>query len=138
MLKYLTLLGIFSLLGCQEQKPLIHWYHQKSLKEKPVTCLALQLPQENPLILQTLQSLYTFEPTCHDRLEVSFKEGIVCNSQKNASASALGHFPHSYLKMELHRGFSLLYSYYIDLPQSVEPSDVKEGFLQVKHDLFQK
>ena len=121
------------LLGCDE-KPMVNVYHKEILKTPP-TCLALQVVPSNPTVTKTLQKMYAFTPLCDYRLDVSFKEGIHCNSTQNAASSALGHFPHSYLKMEIRKGFSLQYSYYIDLSETVSANDVKKGFSKINDDL---
>ena len=43
--------------------------------------------------------------------------------------------PKSYLRMEIHRGFSLKYSYYIDLSEDATAEDVEEGFEEIVSDL---
>ena len=132
MLKLLPICFIL-LAGCGN-KPLINVYN-KNILEKKIGCLKLSVLPENRSITNVLQELYPFSQRCDDRLEVSFKDNIVCNSHYNAQSKALGKMPSSYLKMELRHGLSLQYSYYIDLSHKPDKDDIKEGFERISEDL---
>ena len=109
--------------------------YDKSILNKKPTCLQLSVMPEDKHIRSTLQQLYDFNQSCGYRLDVSFKQSIVCNSHYNAQSKALGKMPSSYLKMELRRGLSLKYSYYMDLDHKPDKEDVEEGFEQFRKDL---
>jgi len=68
-------------------------------------------------------------------LQVEHKNGIICNSSYNAPQKALSNFPNSYLKLELHKGLLLLYSYYIDLDHKPDDSDISEAMDRLKREL---
>jgi len=131
-MKYLLSLCMF-LIGCDE-KPMINIYQQEILKVPP-NCLQLQVSPPNSKIESTLNSIYAFISSCPYKLEVSYKKGIHCNSTQNAYSSALGKFPSSYLKMEVRKGLSLQYSYYIDLQNSVTNNDLSNGINRIREDL---
>jgi len=54
----------------------------------------------------------------------------------NASGQSLGKFPKSFLKLEVRKGFTMEYSYYIDLLNNVDSDDVEEGFATLKKDIL--
>ena len=126
---------IFSLFisGCGD-KPMTTIYDKSILNQK-IECLKLSVIPKDKQIASTLQHLYHFSQTCKYRLEVSFKQSIVCNSHYNAQSKALGKMPNSYLKMELRSGLRLQYSYYIDLDHKPDKEDVEDGFEQFREDL---
>jgi len=130
---YLVILLIFLFNGCKE-KPLIHVY-DKSIRTEPPTCLALSVFPQNDAMESVLKKRYTFTPSCPYRLEVSYKNGIHCNSNQNSQIKALAGMPKSYLRLEIRRGLSLQYSYYIDLAGDATAEDVEEGFEEIVSDL---
>ena len=79
--------------------------------------------------------MYPFRPDCPYRLSVTTKENIHCNSNQNSDRKALSAFPTSFIRMEIHRGMRLVYSYYVDLPKSAEKSDIRRAFRKVFNDL---
>ena len=85
---------------------------------------------------ETLNKLYKFTPDCDYRLEVSKKGGIVCNSNQNAAKKTLSNFPSTYLRMDVSQGNRAVYSYYIDLLDSVSEDDVKSAFSRMKKDIL--
>ncbi len=133
MLKYFSIIAILLLAGCQKDATVT--IYDKQVTRTPINCLALRVVPENKEITQTLRSLYRFDPACKQRLEVSYKSGIVCNSPYNAPQKTLSTFPSSYLNMEIRKGFMLQYSYYVDLDHKPDASDVKEGFERIESDL---
>ena len=88
------------------------------------------------LLEQTLNNLYKFSPDCDYRLEVSKKGGIVCNSNQNAAKKTLSNFPSTYLRMDISKENKRVYSYYIDLLDSVSDDDIKSAFLRMKKDIL--
>ena len=82
-------------------------------------------PKES--IENKLNELYSFDKNCNLDLHVSYKSSIVCNSNQNAGKKALG-MAKSYLRLELKKGTRLLYSYYIDLDDNLQDSDIQNGF----------
>ncbi len=138
MIKMIKRLSVVTLLiflfnGCKE-KALIHVY-DKSIETDPPTCLALSVFPQNDAMESVLKKHYSFTASCPYRLEVSYKTGIHCNSNQNSQTKALCGMPKSYLRMEIHRGFSLKYSYYIDLSEDATAEDVEEGFEEIVSDL---
>ena len=133
MRTYFFLLLLLFISGC-DSKPLITVY-DKSILNKKIDCLQLSVMHKDKQITSTLQHLYPFSQTCSYRLEVSFKQSLVCNSHYNAQSKALGKMPNSYLKMELRHGLSLQYSYYIDLDHKPYKEDLEEGLERLKEDL---
>ena len=133
MRTYFFLLLLLFISGC-DSKPLITVY-DKNILNKKIDCLQLSVMHKDKQITSTLQHLYPFSQTCSYRLEVSFKQSLVCNSHYNAQSKALGKMPNSYLKMELRHGLSLQYSYYIDLDHKPYKEDLEEGLERLKEDL---
>jgi len=82
-----------------------------------------------------MQHLYAFKEQCPYKLTISYKNGITCNSTFNVQTKVVNGFPKSYLNMEIRRGFSLQYSYYIDLMEDVTSEDLRKGFNRMKQDL---
>ena len=134
MRTYFFLLLLLFISGC-DSKPLITVY-DKSILNKKIDCVQLSVMHKDEQITSTLQHLYPFSQRCIYRLEVSFKQSIVCNSHYNAQSKALGKMPNSYLKMELRHGLSLQYSYYIDLDHKPDKEDLEEGLERLKEDLY--
>ena len=100
--------------------------------------MKLQVFPKNKMIEETMQHLYDFDPSCPLRLEISYKNGITCNSTFNIQTKSINGFPSSYLNMELKKGFSLKYSYYVDLTDDVTAEDIEDGFERMKEDLIIK
>ena len=97
--------------------------------------MKLQVFPENKTIEKTMHRLYHFDDSCPLRLEISYKNGITCNSTFNVQTKSMNGFPSSYLNMELKQGFSLKYSYYVDLMEDVREEDLKRGFARMQEDL---
>jgi len=129
-------LFVFSVLltGCQDKS--IVTVYDKNVTQKPVSCLSLRVIPDDMKIREKLETLYAFKEQCKQRLEVSYKSQIVCNSAYNAPQKALSHFPNSYLNMEIRQGFTLQYSYYIDLDHKPDASDIEKGFDRIRKDLM--
>ena len=122
------------LLTACDDKAMVTVY-KKQITQTPISCMKLMVFPEDPMITQTLQKRYHFSDTCDLTLEVSYKSGIKCNSRFNVATKTTTNFPNSYLKMELRRGMTLQYSYYIDLTQKPDKNDVEKGFDRLQKDL---
>jgi hypothetical protein len=134
-MKY-TLFAITTLLlltACDD-KAMVTIY-KKKITQHPISCMKLNVFPEEPMIIQTLKKRYHFNEDCDLTLDVSYKSGIKCNSRFNVATKTTTNFPNSYLKMELRRGFSLQYSYYIDLTKKPNVDDVNSGFDRLEKDL---
>ena len=121
------------LTGCGD-KAQSHLY-DKHYKSGTLSCMRLQVIPYDKKIESTLHKYYDFSTKCPYVLQVEHKNSIVCNSSYNAPQKALSNFPNSYLKLELHKGLSLLYSYYIDLDHKPDESDISEGMERLQYDL---
>ena len=134
MSKILLLSLLLLLTACQEKmKPIVI---KNSSLETPISCLNLNiLDQEDDLVNQ-LNQLYKFKKSCNYRLTLTYKQDIVCNSSYNVGLKSMGKFPKSFLKLEVRKGLNVLYSYYVDLYSNANNDDVEEGFSQLKNDLL--
>jgi len=113
---------------------MVHYY-DKGIKSAKLECLSYTLFPRSDAMEKVLKRDYRFDGACPYRLEISYKDGIHCNTTQNAAREAIGDFPNSYMKIELKRGFDLLYSYYRDLKGSATVDDLKEGLERVSSDL---
>ena len=132
--KTVCFLSAVLLLTACDDKSIVTVY-DKSVVQKPISCLRLQIVPDDEEIRKILEGLYSFQKDCKQRLEVSYKSQIVCNSAYNAPQKALSNFPTSYLNMEIRQGFTLQYSYYVDLDHKPDASDIEKGFERIKRDL---
>jgi hypothetical protein len=134
-LRSLLPLLLFSLFlnGCND-KAIVNTY-DKTISQKPIKCLKLTMHPGQAALEKTMRDLYRFDPSCPLRLEISYKNGITCNSTHNIQSKAVNGFPSSYLTMEIRKGLSLKYSYYIDLDEAVTPEDLRRGFDRIREDL---
>jgi hypothetical protein len=130
------MISIFLLTACNDHA-IVNIY-DKSILKTPITCMKLQVFPKNEMIEQTMNRLYHFDPSCPMRLEISYKNGITCNSTFNVQTKSISGFPSSYLNMELKKGFSLKYSYYVDLTEDVTSEDIEHGFERMQEDLIIK
>jgi len=120
--------------GCSDNA-MVTTYDKQIINEK-IPCMRLVVFPPDNEIQKTLEVMYSFKKECNFTLNVSNKGGITCNSTQNATNRALSNFPSSYLKIELKKESSLLYSYYIDLKSDVKESDIKNAFNRIKNDLL--
>jgi hypothetical protein len=109
--------------------------YNKKITQIKIPCMKLVVFPPNEKIESYLDSLYTFDTNCSYRLEVDTKSGITCNSNQNYQKKALEEFPTSYLKMQIKESSKLQYSYYKDIREEVEVSDVKEAIKRISEDL---
>jgi hypothetical protein len=130
---YGTLL-LFFLTACGDDNAMVTVY-DKAILDTPISCMKLHIFPKNKMIEETIQHLYRFDPSCPLKLDISYKNGITCNSTFNVQTKSINGFPSSYLNMELREGFSLKYSYYIDLKGEVKPKDLEKGFDRIRKDL---
>ena len=129
--KYLLLLPLVLLSGCSDNA--ITMFYDKEFSKPP--CLKLVVFPPDDMLIDSMKDLYEFEKTCEYKLQVSKKGGITCNSIHNAGKKTTSNFPSGYLKMDITKDSKRLYSYYIDITNTLTKSDVKDGFNRVKEDL---
>jgi len=127
------LLCIFAFSACDDKA--VVTVYDKSVIKTPIHCLSLRIVPEERNIRKALELYYPFKRGCPQRLEVSYKSGIVCNSPYNAPKKTLSCFPNSYLTMEVRRGLKLQYSYYIDLDHKPGITEIEKGFERIRSDL---
>lgn len=108
----------------------------KSVSENKISCLRLVVFPPDKVLESTLHNIYSFDENCEYRLEVSKKGGIVCNSNQNAAKKTLSNFPSTYLRMDVSKNSKPIYSYYIDLLDSVSTEDVKSAFSRLQKDIL--
>jgi hypothetical protein len=109
--------------------------YDKKITQTKIPCMKLLVFPPNETIENYLKTQYSFDANCSLELEVSTKSGITCNSNQNYQTKALGAFPTSYLKMQITENSRLKYSYYKDLKEEVQVSDVECAFERIKEDL---
>jgi hypothetical protein len=133
--KILILIGLSILfISCQKRAKAVVI---KSPKLKtPISCMALSEVGVEKGFLNKLRKMYDFNQSCSNRLYISYKRDIICNSSYNAVMKNTHGFPKSYLKFELKRGLDTLYSYYIDLYNNVDIDDIENEFKIVRDDLL--
>jgi hypothetical protein len=119
-------------LGCSDQGEV--YITDKTILDTQVECMELLVFPPNKEIESTLYSLYPFKKECIYKLEISYKSGIVCNSNQNFDKKVLG-MPSSYLRMEIKKNNKLLYTYYKDLKNDLTNKDVITGFDTIKEDI---
>ena len=108
----------------------------KDITENKIPCMRLVVFPPDKVLEHTLKKLYKFSPDCDYRLEVSKKGAIVCNSNQNAAKKTFSNFPSTYLRMDVSQGNRAVYSYYIDLLDSVSEDDVSSAFARLKKDIL--
>jgi len=135
-LKYIIYgqLLLFAFSGCSDSA--IVKTFDKDITTNKIPCLRLIVFPPDKVLEQTLQKLYKFTPDCEYRLEVSKKGGIICNSNQNAAKKTLSNFPSTYLRIDVTKENKAVYSYYIDLLDSVREDDVKNAFSRMKKDIL--
>ena len=132
--RFFTFGILFSITACGN-KAIVNVY-DKSIQKTSIPCLKLILYPPNAMIEKRIKQHYRFtNRSCPYRLEISYKNGIACNSTQNVQTKSINGFPSSYLKMEIRKGFSLQYSYYIDLMSKVDSDDIDDGFKRLEEDL---
>jgi len=124
---------LFVLSGC-EDRSIVNLY-DKTLADTEIPCLKLRVFPPDPEAGRTIEALYPFSAECPYTLELSTKAGIHCNATTNVPQKVTGNFPTAYLRLELRRGLRLLYSYYIDLTQPPDASDIRKGFKRLQSDV---
>ena len=122
------------LTACQEKaKPVII---KSSTVETPLSCLNLPIINKEDKLLQHLNTLYAFKSNCSYTLTLSYKKDITCNSTQNIGLKTMGKFPRSFIKLEVRKGLTVVYSYYVDLYSNIDNNDIEEGFAYLKNDLI--
>jgi hypothetical protein len=132
-IKYIVIVILIFIAGCEEKaKPVII---SNSSIQKPISCLALERVDNNDLV-KKLESLYKFSDNCEYKLALKYKKDIVCNSAYNANMKSMGKFPKSFIQLEVRKGLTPVYSYYVDLYHNANSDDLKEGFDRLKKDIL--
>ncbi len=122
------------MIGCSKKsEPLIK---KDANLSTPIMCMSLNELAIEKSFIDKLHTLYTFDKDCDLKLTVKYKKDIVCNSPYNSNGKSVSQFPKSFLKLELRRGFNIVYSYYIDLYNNVDIDDVEDAFKRVEKDLL--
>lgn len=129
-LKYFTL-TISTLLFTACSDGSISQINDNSILEQDTKCLKLVVFPPKQSISQALENLYKFDKDCELSLVVSYKTGIVCNSNQNLDKKVKG-LPDAYLRLEIKKGTRLYYSYYKDLPDALDDVDIKKAFKELK------
>ena len=124
---------IFLLSGCSDDAQVN--YYDKSLKSNKLKCISYTPESNNTLDIE-LSKLYKFNKNCHNRLNLSYKSGIVCHSPYNVARKVNSNFPSAYITLEVRSGFKLRYSYYKDLTGKATISDLKDAFNRLKEDIL--
>ncbi len=133
--KILILIGLsFLFISCQKRAKAV--IIKSSKLEIPISCMALSEVGVEKDFLNKLREMYDFNQSCSNRLYISYKRDITCNSSYNAVIKNTHGFPKSYLKFELKRSLNNLYSYYIDLYNNVDIDDIENEFKIIKQDLL--
>jgi len=133
----IAILAVFLIVvnsGCKDSNAQVNIYDSNITKEK-IPCLSLRVFPPNSDIKKSMQRLYPFKSNCPYSLDISYSNGIVCNSNANAPQKTLSQFPSSYLRFEIRKGIRLLYSYYLDLTHSVDSGDLEDTFDRLKSDI---
>jgi len=132
MKNYILILCFLLFVGCSDDSQV--FIYDKSILDKKIGCLRLTVFPPNKMISETLENLYDFKQKCDYNLIISYKTGIVCNSNQNSDKKVVG-LPKSYLRMELKQHRALSYTYYKDLQNNVSKDDVVDGFNKLNEDL---
>lgn len=132
MKKYILPFLFLLFVGCSDSGEV--FVQDKEILDAKIECMGLTVFPPNKEIEDTLNKLYTFKKGCDYDLIISYKSGIVCNSNQNSQRKAQG-LPSSYLRMEIKKEGRLLYTYYKDLKHNLESNDIKKGFEVIDGDL---
>lgn len=128
------LLSLF-VLSCSSDKAEVHVYNEEIVKEK-IPCLRLVVFPPDEELEVSFKKLYQFDESCEFKLIVEKKNGITCNSSHNHELKAKGNFPTSYLKLQLNKSYTIVYSYYIDLKEDVKELDIQNAFMRLEKDIL--
>lgn len=131
VIKFL-LASILLFSGCTDNS--ISMVHNKKILDEKIECLRLVVFPPREDISDAFESVYKFKDDCDLALIVSYKGGIVCNSNQNSQIKAL-RMPSSYIRLEIKKANQLLYSYYKDIDDEIKQQDIKDGFGKIKKDL---
>jgi len=130
---FFLLMGV---MGCDERE--VARVNHALTHATPLSCLKLNTIGLEPAFKEVLFLEYAFDDACPWTLDVRYKRDIVCNSSYNAVSKNLGKFPRSFLKLEVREGMKVVYSYYIDLYDNVDKSDLQRGIKRLKKDLLSR
>jgi hypothetical protein len=132
LLVFYILSFIIALNGCSDNATVVHY----DKKETHLPCLSLTVFPPDATISTTLQSLYPFQQECPYELQASRKNGITCNSNQNADKKALSNFPSGYIRLDVYKKRTYIYSYYKDLTDKLTKEDITQAFERLKDDLL--
>ena len=110
-------------------------FYDKNLTKHPPTCLALSPIYHDKKTRLILKNIYPFRADCPYRVTLSTKTNIHCNSNQNSERKALSSFPTSFIRIEIRQGMRLVYSYYVDLPNRPDTSEIISAFNKVSKDI---
>jgi len=128
---YILLLGLV-LSSCSDDATVVQYQKQ----EDTLPCLKLVVFPPDAQITNTLTKLYPFSDQCPYELQVSRKGGITCNSHYNADKKALSNFPSGYIRLDVYKKRTYLYSYYKDLTHKLTKKDITQAFERLEDDLL--
>ena len=125
-------MSIIFFIGCSDNY--ISQISNKEILESKIKCMRLIVFPPKDSIENSLNELYTFSNDCELKLIVSYKDSITCNSNQNSHIKARG-MAKSYLRLELKKKNELMYSYYKDLKDNLQNSDIQNAFHTMKQKL---
>jgi len=132
MYKVSIVLLILFLSNCSDDATVVHYHKQQGT----LPCLKLVVFPPDAQITNTLTKLYTFSDQCPYELQASRKNGITCNSNQNADKKALSNFPSGYIRLDVYKKRTYIYSYYKDLTDKLTKEDITQAFERLKDDLL--
>ncbi|MFT7860718.1 MAG: hypothetical protein ABXS93_07260 [Sulfurimonas sp.] len=128
---FVLFFGLF-LLGCSKEGEV--YIQDQKILDTPIKCMRLVVFPPNKEFETTLRSLYSFEQNCSYELVLSYKTGIVCNSNQNYAKKTAG-LPSGYIRMEIKQEGHLAYTYYKDLKKTLDDEELLIGFKRIQEDL---
>jgi len=98
--------------------------YNKDLVSKKFTCLKLHLSPYSSKTINTVKSLYTFNDTCNNTLEIKYKSKIACNSKYNTNKQF-----NSFVQLSILKDNKLIYVVYKDLKEDANINEeIKKGY----------
>ncbi len=125
--------SFFLLSSCKSPYKARITFYDKNITKIP--CLAYT-PSLNSPLHKALKKLYPFNNNCPFRLHLGYKNNIVCNSIYNVPQKTTSNFPRAYIRLDVQKGFKMIYTYYKDLEDKATLKDLKEAFNRLKKDIL--
>ncbi len=100
-----------------------------------IPCLAYN-PTINSPLHNALKKMYHFDKNCPFRLHLGYKNNIVCKSTFNVPSKVNSAFPRAYIRLDVQKGFKMIYTYYKDLKDEATYDDLKAAFERLKKDIL--